>query len=171
MSRSGSTGLAGLGSRWCSAVLMLSPILTAILDGDSCADDPPGNHGPLRRHDPCRPQRSAARVESSALRTRRWSSYSSSSHLEVRASYPLLAIARHCRPDPRALGIIGSGCQRSSGGFATMSLSNALQFGFATVMAGASTYLIRRLPLPWMTSTTRRRLAGLAVVEERQRFS
>ncbi|WP_181273051.1 sensor histidine kinase [Brevibacterium oceani] len=89
--------------------------------------------------------------------------------------YPLLAIAAATAVRIRAaLGIVmGLAVSGSfAEGFATMSLSNALQFGFATVMAGASTYLIRRL-----TTTvedlraTRRRLAGLAVVEERQRFS
>ncbi|UVI35229.1 sensor histidine kinase [Brevibacterium spongiae] len=89
--------------------------------------------------------------------------------------YPLLAIAAATAIRLRAaLGIvIGLAISGSfAEGFATMSLSNALQFGFATVMAGASTYLIRCL-----TGTvddlraTRRRLAGLAVVEERQRFS
>ncbi|WP_432789531.1 sensor histidine kinase [Brevibacterium sp. K11IcPPYGO002] len=89
--------------------------------------------------------------------------------------YPLLAIAAATAIRLRAaLGIV-TGLAISGSfaeGFATMSLSNALQFGFATVMAGASTYLIRCL-----TGTiddlraTRRRLAGLAVVEERQRFS
>lgn len=89
--------------------------------------------------------------------------------------YPLLAIAAATAVRIRAaLGIVmGLAVSGSfAEGFATMSLSNALQFGFATVMAGASTYLIRRL-----TTTvddlraTRQRLAGLAVVEERQRFS
>lgn len=89
--------------------------------------------------------------------------------------YPLLAIAAATAIRLRAaLGIVmGLAISGSfAEGFATMSLSNALQFGFATVMAGASTYLIRCL-----TGTiddlraTRRRLAGLAVVEERQRFS
>lgn len=89
--------------------------------------------------------------------------------------YPLLAIAAATAIRLRAaLGIVmGLAVSGSfAEGFATMSLSSALQFGFATVMAGASTYLIRCL-----TGTiddlraTRRRLAGLAVVEERQRFS
>ncbi|WP_193627339.1 sensor histidine kinase [Brevibacterium sp. CFH 10365] len=89
--------------------------------------------------------------------------------------YPLLAIAAATAIRLRAaLGIVmGLAVSGSfAEGVATMSLSSALQFGFATVMAGASTYLIRCL-----TATTddlratRRRLAGLAVVEERQRFS
>ena len=89
--------------------------------------------------------------------------------------YPLLAIAAATAVRIRAaLGIVmGLAVSGSfAEGFATMSLSNALQFGFATVMAGASTYLIRRLTTTVDDlRTTRRRLAGLAVVEERQRFS
>ncbi|WP_169252998.1 sensor histidine kinase [Brevibacterium sp. 'Marine'] len=89
--------------------------------------------------------------------------------------YPLLAIAAATAIRLRAaLGIVmGLAISGSfAEGFATMSLSNALQFGFATVMAGASTYLIRCLTVTIDDlRATRRRLAGLAVVEERQRFS
>lgn len=89
--------------------------------------------------------------------------------------YPLLAIAAATAIRRRmafgfVMGLSISGTFAE--GFATMSLSNALQFGFATVMAGASTYLIRCLAdLVGQLRTTRSRLAALAVVEERQRFS
>lgn len=89
--------------------------------------------------------------------------------------YPLLAIAAATAIRRRVafgfvMGLSISGTFAE--GFATMSLSNALQFGFATVMAGASTYLIRCLAdLVGQLRATRSRLAALAVVEERQRFS
>lgn len=89
--------------------------------------------------------------------------------------YPLLAIAAATAIRRRyALGIV-MGLSISGAiaeGVSTMSLSSALLFGFASVMAGASTYLIRYLVAAVAElRATRRRLAGLAVTEERQRFS
>ncbi|SEB77388.1 two-component system, NarL family, sensor histidine kinase DesK [Paramicrobacterium humi] len=89
--------------------------------------------------------------------------------------YPLLAIAmatvirrRVALGFVMALSISGTIAQ----GFATWSLSSALLFGFASVMAGVSTYLIRYLvDTVAELRATRRRLAGIAVTEERQRFS
>lgn len=89
--------------------------------------------------------------------------------------YPLLAIAAATAIRRRlafgfVMGLSISGTFAE--GLSTMSLSNALQFGFATVMAGASTYLIRCLAdLVGQLRATRSRLAALAVIEERQRFS
>lgn len=89
--------------------------------------------------------------------------------------YPLLTIAaatsirrRHALGFVMALSISGSLAE----GFATWSLGSALLFGFASVMAGVSTYLIGTLiDIVAELRATRRRLAGIAVTEERQRFS
>ncbi|WP_166980024.1 sensor histidine kinase [Paramicrobacterium fandaimingii] len=89
--------------------------------------------------------------------------------------YPLLAIAaattirlRYAAGIVMALSISGTVAE----GIESMSLSRALLFGFAGVMAGMSTYLIRYLvDTVAELRATRRRLAGLAVAEERQRFS
>lgn len=89
--------------------------------------------------------------------------------------YPLLAIAaatsirrRHALGFVMALSISGSLAE----GFATWSLGSALLFGFASVMAGVSTYLIGALiDIVAELRATRRRLASIAVTEERQRFS
>ncbi len=89
--------------------------------------------------------------------------------------YPLLAIAAATAIHLRAalgfvMGLSISGALAE--GFATMSLGNALLFGFASVMAGASTYLIRYLTgVVGELRVTRRRLAAVAVAEERQRFA
>lgn len=89
--------------------------------------------------------------------------------------YPLLAIAaatairfRYAPGVVMALSISGAVTE----GIESMSLSSALLFGFASVMAGMSTYLIRYLvETVSELRATRQRLAGLAVAEERQRFS
>ncbi|GAB2525624.1 sensor histidine kinase [Paramicrobacterium agarici] len=89
--------------------------------------------------------------------------------------YPLLAIAAATAIRRRyALGIVmGLSISGSiAEGIATWSLANALLFGFASVVAGVSTYLIGALvDIVAELRSTRRRLAGLAVAEERQRFS
>ncbi len=89
--------------------------------------------------------------------------------------YPLLAIAaatairlRAALAFVMALSISGTVAE----GVDSLSLGSALLFGFASVMAGASTFLIRYLvDVVVELRATRRRLAGVAVTEERQRFS
>ncbi|UNX53261.1 histidine kinase [Georgenia sp. TF02-10] len=89
--------------------------------------------------------------------------------------YPLLAIAmatgiRRWRALSFVAALSISGAITT--GFTAGSLDDALVFGFAAFMAGASTYLIGYLvETTAELDATRGRLASVAVAEERRRFS